>query len=70
MKVLDVDLHGVFFCAREALKIMVEQGHGKIINIASMWGLAGGSSVFRTRLGASDFMTGQTLVVDGGCMAK
>jgi len=144
MKVLDVDLHGVFFCAREALKIMVEQGRGKIINIASMWGLAGGSSVFpvpaynaakgavvnltrelgleyatagiqvnalcpgfyRTRLGAyddpgflaavtgftpmgrvaeaaeirgpalflassaSDFMTGQTLVVDGGCMAK
>lgn len=37
IKVLDVDLHGVFFCAREALKIMVEQGHGKIINITSMW---------------------------------
>ena len=144
MKVLDVDLHGVFFCAREALKIMVEQGHGKIINVASMWGITGASSVFpvpaynaakgavvnltrelgleyatagiqvnalcpgfyRTRLGdyddpgflaavtaftpmgriaeaeeirgpalflaspASDFMTGQTLVMDGGCLAK
>jgi len=143
-KVIDVDLNGVFYCAREALRVMVGQGHGKIVNIASMWGLAGGSSVFpvpaynaakgavvnltrelgleyatrgiqvnalcpgfyRTRLGpyddpgflaavtgftpmgrvaeareirgpalflaspASDYMTGQTLVVDGGCMAK
>jgi NAD(P)-dependent dehydrogenase (short-subunit alcohol dehydrogenase family) len=143
-RVMDVDLNGVFYCAREVLRVMVGQGSGKIINIASMWGLAGGSSVFpvpaynaakgavvnltrelgleyatrgiqvnalcpgfyRTRLGAyddpdflaavtgftpmgrvaeaheirgpalflaspaSDFMTGQTLVVDGGCMAK
>lgn len=143
-RVLDVDLNGVFYCAREVLRVMVRQGSGKIINIASMWGLAGGSSVFpvpaynaakgavvnltrelgleyatrgiqvnalcpgfyRTRLGAyddpdflaavtgftpmgrvaeaheirgpalflaspaSDYMTGQTLVVDGGCMAK
>jgi len=143
-RVLDVDLNGVFYCAREVLRVMVPQGSGKIVNIASMWGLAGGSSVFpvpaynaakgavvnltrelgleyatrgiqvnalcpgfyRTRLGAyddpeflaavtgftpmrrvaeareirgpalflaspaSDFMTGQTLVVDGGCMAK
>jgi NAD(P)-dependent dehydrogenase (short-subunit alcohol dehydrogenase family) len=143
-RVIDVDLNGVFYCAREALRVMVGQGSGKIINIASMWGLAGGSSVFpvpaynaakgavvnltrelgleyatrgiqvnalcpgfyRTKLGpyddpdfvaaitaftpmgrvadareirgpalflaspASDFMTGQTLVVDGGCLAK
>ena len=44
--VLDVDLDGVFFCAREALKVMVRQQSGKIINIASMWGLAGSSSLF------------------------
>jgi NAD(P)-dependent dehydrogenase (short-subunit alcohol dehydrogenase family) len=143
-RVIDVDLNGVFYCARETLRVMVGQGSGKIINIASMWGLAGGSSVFpvpaynaakgavvnltrelgleyatrgiqvnalcpgfyRTKLGpyddpdfvaaitaftpmgrvaeareirgpalflaspASDFMTGQTLVVDGGCLAK
>jgi NAD(P)-dependent dehydrogenase (short-subunit alcohol dehydrogenase family) len=143
-RVIDVDLHGVFYCAREVLRVMVPRGSGKIINIASMWGLAGGSSVFpvpaynaakgavvnltrelgleyaargiqvnalcpgfyRTALGnyddpgfyaavtsftpmgrvaeareirgpalflaspASDFMTGQTLVVDGGCLAK
>jgi NAD(P)-dependent dehydrogenase (short-subunit alcohol dehydrogenase family) len=143
-RVLSVDLDGVFFCAREALKVMAAQQSGKIINIASMWGLAGSSSLFpapaynaakgavvnltrelglqyakqgiqvnalcpgfyRTRLGAfddpdtvtrveafipmgriaeaadikgpalflasaaSDYMTGQTLVTDGGCMAK
>ena len=44
--VLDVDLHGVFFCAREALKVMVAQQSGKIINVASIWGLAGSSSLF------------------------
>lgn len=145
-RVLSVDLDGVFFCARAALKVMVRQRSGKIINIASMWGLSGSSSVFpvpaynaakgavvnltrelglqyakqgiqvnalcpgfyRTQLGggviddpgvlaaveaftpmgrvaepseikgpalflasaASDFMTGQTLVTDGGCQAK
>jgi NAD(P)-dependent dehydrogenase (short-subunit alcohol dehydrogenase family) len=143
-RVLAIDLEGVFFCAREALKVMVGQGSGKIVNIASMWGLVGSSSLFpapaynaakgavvnltrelgleyatygiqvnalcpgfyRTRLGpyedpefvatleafipmgriseaadikapalflaapASDYMTGQTLVVDGGCLAK
>jgi len=46
LKVMSVDVNGVFFCAREALKIMIGQKSGKIINIASMWGLAGSSSVF------------------------
>lgn len=36
-QVIGVDLHGVFYCAREVLKIMVEQGSGKIVNVASMW---------------------------------
>jgi len=43
--VLAVDLQGVFYCSREALKIMVKQKSGKIINIASIWGLAGSSSI-------------------------
>jgi meso-butanediol dehydrogenase/(S,S)-butanediol dehydrogenase/diacetyl reductase len=45
-QVIDVDLHGVYYCARECLKVMVGQGSGKIINVASIWGLAGASSVF------------------------
>jgi len=146
LKVMDVDLHGVFFCARAALRLMLPQGSGRIVNVASMWGLAGASSImpipaynaakgavvnltrelgleyardgiqvnalcpgfYRTRISdgafddpeflaattgfapigrvaepeeirgpalflasaASDYMIGQTLVVDGGCMAK
>lgn len=145
-QVIDVDLHGVFYSAKAALKVMVPQGNGKIVNIASMWGVTGPSSVFpipayaaakgavvnltrelgleyatagiqvnalcpgfyRTRLAggayddpgfveaitaftpmgrvaeaaeirgpalflasaASDYMTGQLLIVDGGCTAK
>lgn len=145
-KVLDIDLNGLFYCSKEVLKVMLPQRSGKIVNIASMWGLAGASSVFpipaynaakgavvnltremaleyardniqvnalcpgfyRTRLAngaydnpdfvaaitaftpmgrvaeaweirgpalfltssASDYVTGTTLVADGGCMAK
>lgn len=45
-RVLDIDLDGLFYCSREALRVMVPQGSGKVINVASMWGLAGASSVF------------------------
>lgn len=45
-KVVAVNLQGVFYTCREALKIMMRQKSGKLINIASMWGLAGASSVF------------------------
>lgn len=45
-QVMNVDLHGVFYCAKSALQTMVEQGSGKIVNIASMWGMAGASSIF------------------------
>lgn len=40
-QVLAVDLDGVFLCSRAALAVMVERGHGKIVNIASMFGLTG-----------------------------
>lgn len=38
-RVLDLDLKAVFFCAQAAGKIMIEQKYGKIINVASMFGL-------------------------------
>jgi NAD(P)-dependent dehydrogenase (short-subunit alcohol dehydrogenase family) len=44
-RVLSIDLQGVFYCSREALKVMVKQKSGKIINIASIWGLFGSSSI-------------------------
>ncbi|WP_433193078.1 SDR family NAD(P)-dependent oxidoreductase [Nocardia sp. CA-107356] len=45
-RVIDVDLHGVFYCCNEILPLMEAQGGGKIINVASMWGLVGAANVF------------------------
>jgi 2-deoxy-D-gluconate 3-dehydrogenase len=40
-RVVDVNLRGVFFCAQAAGRVMVEQGRGRIINIASQNGVIG-----------------------------
>jgi NAD(P)-dependent dehydrogenase (short-subunit alcohol dehydrogenase family) len=45
-KVVAINMAGVFYTCREALRIMFPKKRGKIINTASMWGLAGPSSVF------------------------
>ena len=37
-KVLNVNLNGAFFCARESMKIMIKQKSGRIINIGSISG--------------------------------
>lgn len=45
-RVMDVDLKGVFLCARAAARQMVEQGNGgRIINVASAAGLKGSKNV-------------------------
>ena len=40
-RVLDTNLKGAFFASQSAAKAMVEQGRGKIINIASINGVVG-----------------------------
>jgi 3-oxoacyl-[acyl-carrier protein] reductase len=40
-EVLDVDLRGAYLCTKYALRSMMEQGWGRIINIASLAGLVG-----------------------------
>lgn len=40
-QIIDVDLTGVFLTAREAARVMVPRGRGKIIAIASIMGLVG-----------------------------
>ena len=40
-KVIETNLTGTFLCAQAAGKIMIRQGRGKIINIASVAGLGG-----------------------------
>ncbi len=52
--VLGVHLNGTFYCTREALKIMEDEGSGKIINMASIAGMVGlpGSPDYSTAKGA------------------
>lgn len=45
-RVLAINLQGVFYTDREALKIMLRQKRGKLINIASIWGLTGSAHLF------------------------
>jgi 3-oxoacyl-[acyl-carrier protein] reductase len=42
-KMINTNLSSAFYCSREALKFMINQKSGKIINIASMWGETGAS---------------------------
>lgn len=39
--VIDVNLSGVFYCARAVARVMLEQGSGRIINVSSVVGLYG-----------------------------
>ncbi|MBO4447843.1 MAG: SDR family oxidoreductase [Bacteroidales bacterium] len=52
---MDIDLFGTFICAREFGKEMIRAGFGRIINIASMYGLVGnmivGSSPYHAAKG-------------------
>lgn len=38
-RILGINLKGPFFCAQAAARLMVRQGHGRIINISSLGGL-------------------------------
>jgi len=44
-RLLAINLTGVFLCTREAVRVMIENKKGKIINIASIWGLVGGGII-------------------------
>lgn len=44
-RVLDIDLKSIFFGMREALPHMIKRKHGSIVNLASIWGLAGSSTL-------------------------
>lgn len=43
---LDVNLSGAFYCSRSVAKVMSEQGRGKIVNVASGFGLRGGRDIY------------------------
>ncbi len=43
--VMNINLNALYFLSQRVAKVMVEQGHGKIINIASMLSFQGGKFV-------------------------
>jgi NAD(P)-dependent dehydrogenase (short-subunit alcohol dehydrogenase family) len=45
-KVIAINLGGVYNTLRPALAMMVAQGHGKIITVGSMFGLAAAAGIF------------------------
>ena len=49
-KVVDVNLTGVFLCSQAAGRVMLDQGSGSIVNIASVAGLHGGDPDFMNAL--------------------
>jgi NAD(P)-dependent dehydrogenase (short-subunit alcohol dehydrogenase family) len=44
-RLMDVNLKGVYLCARAAIPVMQRQGGGTIVNVASELGLVGGSEI-------------------------
>ena len=42
-RMININLSSAFYCSREALKNMINEKNGVIINIASMWGEVGAS---------------------------
>ena len=45
-RVMEVNLTGAFYCSRAVSRPMMEQGHGKIINVASGFGMRGGRDIY------------------------
>ena len=41
LQVLDVNLNGTFYCCREIVPVMIAQGYGRIVNVASVAGKEG-----------------------------
>lgn len=42
-EIMSVNLNGVFYTTKKALQYMLPEMNGKIINISSIWGIAGGA---------------------------
>jgi NAD(P)-dependent dehydrogenase (short-subunit alcohol dehydrogenase family) len=41
LQVINVNLNGIFYCCREIVPMMLEQGYGRIVNVASVAGKEG-----------------------------
>ena len=69
-RTIDVNLGGVFFCSRAALKPMLEAGSGSIVNISShaaLMGREGGSPAYNASKGG---VIGLTMAFSGHVSSK
>ncbi|HTM82635.1 SDR family NAD(P)-dependent oxidoreductase [Asticcacaulis sp.] len=41
LKVMDINLNGLFYCCREVIPFMLDHGYGRIVNVASVAGKEG-----------------------------
>jgi 3-oxoacyl-[acyl-carrier protein] reductase len=41
LKVMDINLNGLFYCCREVIPFMLDNGYGRIVNVASVAGKEG-----------------------------
>ena len=57
--IIDINVKGTFLCAREAAKVMLKQGWGRIINVSSLQGFAGrsGDPAYAASKAAVNLMT-------------
>lgn len=59
-KVIDFNIQGTFICCQRVGRKMIEQGHGKIVNISSVrgrYGAAQGAAAYSPSKGAVDSLT-------------
>ena len=65
LRVIDVNLNGLFYCCREVLPFMAQNGYGRIVNIASVAGMRAvgtGRTAYGTSKGAVIALTRQMAV--------
>jgi len=58
-RVIDVNVHGVFFCTKHVIPYMKEQGGGSIINLSSIYGIISAANIppYHASKGAVRLMT-------------
>lgn len=66
-RLVEVNVLGAFYCGVSALKVLVPQGSGAIVNITSgsLLGLSGVSSYGATKAAVASMTTGWAIEVDG-----
>lgn len=69
-RTIDVNLSGVFYCSRAALKIMLEAGSGCIVNISSHAALMGGGNGSPAYNASKGGVLGLTMAMSGQLAAK